>query len=130
MSTATRTRRQIPGLLIIRWSAPLFFANANQFRDRIRELVKTTDPAPRWVLVAAEPITDIDTTAGTMLADLDAELNAAGIHLAFAELQSSVRDSIVRYGLLSMIDEKHVYASVTEGVKAFRRETASEPTAD
>ena len=53
------------------------------------------DPPPRWVLVAAEPITDIDTTAGAMLADLDLELNAAGIHLAFAELQSAVRDTIV-----------------------------------
>ena len=57
------------------------------------------DPAPQWVLVAAEPITDIDTTAGAMLADLDLELNASGIHLAFAELQSGVRDMIVRYGL-------------------------------
>ncbi len=55
---------QVPGLLIVRWSAPLFFANANQFRDRIRDLVKTLDPPPTWVLVAAEPITDIDTTAG------------------------------------------------------------------
>ncbi len=122
--------QQIPGLLIVRWSAPLFFANANQFRDRIRELVKTSIPAPRWVIVAAEPIADIDTTAGTMLADLDLELNAAGIHLAFAELQSSVRDSIVRYGLLSMIDERHLYGSVTEAVKAFRREAAPEPMAD
>jgi high affinity sulfate transporter 1 len=121
---------QIPGLLIVRWSAPLFFANANQFRDRIRELVKTSAPPPRWVIVAAEPIADIDTTAGTMLADLDLELNAAGIHLAFAELQSSVRDSIVRYGLLSMIDERHLYGSVTEAVKAFRREAALEPAAD
>jgi MFS superfamily sulfate permease-like transporter len=82
------------------------------------------------VIVAAEPIADIDTTAGTMLADLDLELNAAGIHLAFAELQSSVRDSIVRYGLLSMIDERHLYGSVTEAVKAFRREAALEPAAD
>ena len=122
--------QQIPGVLIVRWSAPLFFANANQFRNRIRDLVKTSVPRPRWVIVAAEPIADIDTTAGTMLADLDLELNAAGIHLAFAELQSSVRDSIVRYGLLSMIDERHLYGSVTEAVKAFRRETASEPPAD
>lgn len=122
--------RQVPGLLIVRWSAPLFFANANQFRDRIRELVKASAPAPQWVLVAAEPIADIDTTAGEMLADLDLELNAAGIHLAFAELQSNVRDSIVRYGLLSTIDAQHLYGSVTEAVKAFRREAASESTAD
>ena len=123
--------RQVPGLLIVRWSAPLFFANASLFRDRIRELVAAADPPPRWVLVAAEPITDIDTTAGAMLADLDLELNAAGIHLAFAELQSDVRDTIVRYGLLETIDQGHLYRSVTEAVKAFRREVGeSEPCAE
>ena len=111
---------QVSGLLIVRWSAPLFFANANQFRDRIRSLVKAATPPPRWVIVAAEPIGDIDTTAGTMLADLDLELNSAGIHLAFAELQSSVRETIVRYGLLSTIDEEHFYGSVTEAVDACR----------
>ena len=115
-----------PGLLILRWSAPLFFANANQFRGRIRELVAAAGSPPMWVLVAAEPITDIDTTAGSMLADLDQELNASGIHLAFAELQSSVRDSIVRYGLLNTIDEGHFYDSVTEAVAAFRRETRAD----
>ncbi len=116
--------QQVPGLLIIRWSAPLFFANANQFRDRIRELVKASTPPPRWVLVAAEPITDIDTTAGSMLTDLDLELNAAGIHLAFAELQSGVRDMIVKYGLLETIDEGHLYRSVSEAVEAYGREAA------
>jgi len=119
---------QVPGLLIIRWSAPLFFANANQFRDRIRDLVKASTPPPRWVLVAAEPITDIDTTAGSMLADLDLELNTAGIHLAFAELQSSVRDYIVRYGLLETIDQEHLYGSVTEAVEAFEREVGRDET--
>ena len=73
----------------------------------------------------AEPITDIDTTAGSMLADLDAELNASGIHLAFAELQSAVRDTIVRYGLLETIDEGHFYRSVDEAVEAHRRELGS-----
>ena len=77
---------------------------------------------PQWVLVAAEPITDIDTTAGAMLADLDLELNSAGIHLAFAELQSGVRDTIVRYGLLETIDESRFYRSVPEAVKALGRE--------
>jgi anti-anti-sigma regulatory factor len=74
------------------------------------------------VLVAAAPIVDIDTTAGTMLAQLDRELNAAGTHLAFAELQDRVRDHIVRYGLLETIDEGHFYRSVDEAVEAFRRE--------
>lgn len=117
---------QVPGLLIVRWSAPLFFANANQFRDRIRELVKAADAPPTWILVAAEPITDIDTTAATMLTDLDLELNGQGIHLAFAELPTSVRDTIVRFGLLETIDQGHLYASVTEGVEAFLREGQDE----
>ena len=61
-----------------------------------------------------------------MLADLDLELNSAGIHLAFAELQSAVRDTIVRYGLLETIDEGHLYGSVKEGVEAFAREAGGE----
>ena len=113
---------QVPGLLIVRWSAPLFFANANLFRDRIRELVASAPEKPRWVLVAAEPITDIDTTAGSMLYDLDLELNAADIRFAFAELQSSVADSIRRYGLLEVVDVGHLYPSVTQAVKAYRLE--------
>jgi high affinity sulfate transporter 1 len=121
---------QVPGLIIVRWSAPLFFANANQFRDRIRDLVRASSPAPRWVLVAAEPITDIDTTAGAMLADLDLELNSAGIHLALAELQSDVRRHIVRYGLLETIDQGHLYGSVTEAVEAFGREVGRDTPSD
>jgi MFS superfamily sulfate permease-like transporter len=108
--------------VIVRWSAPLFFANANLFRETIRSAVRSADPAPQWVLIAAAPITDIDTTAGTMLADLDLELNASGVHVAFAELTDVVRDSIVRYGLLETIDQAHFYRTIDEGVHAFLRE--------
>jgi high affinity sulfate transporter 1 len=117
---------QVSGLLIVRWSAPLFFANAMLFRDRLRRAIDATTPRPRMVLVAAEPITDIDTTAGTMLHDLDLELNGAGIHLGFAELQSDVRDQIVRLGLLEVVDEGRLYGSVSEGVEAFLREPADD----
>jgi high affinity sulfate transporter 1 len=113
----------IPGLLILRWDAPLFFANANLFRDRIRDLIRRADPPPRWVLVAAEPVTDVDTTAAAMLTDLDLELNASGIHLAFAELKDPVQDRIVRYGLLETIDSGHLYPTVEAAVEAFRRDT-------
>src|SRR5262249_40676430 len=88
---------QLPGLLIIRWDAPLFFANTSLFRDMVRERVAATAPTPRWVLFAAEPITDIDTTAAEMLADLDEELNAVDIHLVFAGLKDPVKDTMVRY---------------------------------
>jgi len=110
--------RQIPGLLILRWDAPLFFANANLFRDLVRKLVIETEPKPRWVLVTAEPVTDVDTTAADMLEDLDLELNAADIHLVFAELKHPVEDKIVRYKLLDTINHQH-YPTIEAAVVAF-----------
>ncbi len=95
---------QVPGLVVLRWDAPLFFANSIIFRDRIRKLVEEADPRPVWVLIAAEPITDIDTTAADMLVSLDEELNADDIHLVFAELKDPVRDKLERYSLYDTID--------------------------
>ncbi len=120
--------QQIPGLLMIRWDAPLFFANANLFRDLIRDLLKQTSPTPTWVLITAEPMTDIDTTAADMLVDLDLELNAADIHLIFAELNDSVKDKIVRYGLLETIDRHHFYPTIEVAIEAFYQESPTEPT--
>ena len=77
---------------------------------------------PRWVLIAAEPISDIDITASEMLLDLDAELMAAGIFLAFAEVQSAVRDWIVRYEILDTSQGTRSFASVKEAVDAFQRQ--------
>jgi len=108
--------RQIPGLLILRWDAPLFFANANLFRDLVRKLVAETKPG--WVLITAEPVTDVDTTAANMLEDLDLELNAADIHLVFAELKHPVEDKIVRYKLLDTIDHQH-YPTIEAAVDAY-----------
>ncbi|MCP4363317.1 MAG: sulfate permease [Chloroflexi bacterium] len=113
---------QIPDLLMIRWDAPLFFANANIFRKTIRDLLLQMYPQPFWVLVAAEPVTDIDVTAAEVLIDLDEELNASGIHLVFAELSDPVKDKIVRYGLLETIDSRHFYPTLETAVAAFYEE--------
>lgn len=113
---------QIPGLLMIRWEAPFIFANANLFRKKLRKLIARTDPPPLWVAIAAEPITDIDTTAGDILVDLDLELNAAGIHLIFAELRDSVKEKIERYGLLDTIDRRHFFPTIDGVVDEFQRE--------
>jgi MFS superfamily sulfate permease-like transporter len=89
--------RRIPGLVLYRFDAPLFFANADYFRERIRALARPGDA--RWIVVAAEPITDIDTTAGEILGGLTEELDASGIELAFAELKDPVRDRLRGYGM-------------------------------
>ena len=113
---------QIPGLVILRWDAPLFFANANIFRDRVRVLMAQADPKPFWLLVTAEPVTDVDTTAADMLVDLDLELNAADIHLVFAEMKDPVHEKIVRYGLLDTIDNRHFYPTIEVAIEAFFEE--------
>jgi high affinity sulfate transporter 1 len=90
---------EIPGLLLFRWDAPLFFANAAHFARRVRELVGEAEPAVRWVVVAAEPMTDVDATAFDMLEALRRELAQSGIELGFAEMKGPVKDRVARYGL-------------------------------
>jgi high affinity sulfate transporter 1 len=109
----------IPGLVLFRFDAPLIFANARTFRDEIRHLSRA-EPAPEWIVVAAEPITDVDTTAADMLEDLDEELNAKGISLVFAETKTPVRSKIDRYKLTRTIDPEHFYPTVEDAVAAYR----------
>jgi high affinity sulfate transporter 1 len=116
---------QLPGLVIYRFDAPLFFANAKTFRDEVKRLA-AADPAPRWIVIAAEPVTDVDTTASDVLDDLDEELNARGISLVFAELKDPVRSKIERYGLTRTIDPGHFFPTIGAAVKAFREETGAE----
>jgi high affinity sulfate transporter 1 len=119
----------LPGLVIYRFDAPLFFANAKNFRDEVRKMARA-DPPPRWILVAAEPVTDVDTTASDVLEDLDEELNDRGISLVFAELKDPVRRKIERYGLTRTIDPRHFYPTVEAAVAAFRDETGAQWTAE
>jgi len=109
----------IPGLLIIRWDAPIFFANTNLFREMVEERVAEASVKPHWVLIAAYSITDVDTTAAEMLTDLDNDLNADNIHLAFAALKDPVRDRIIQYGLLETIEKRHFFPTVEAAVQAF-----------
>jgi len=115
-----------PKLLMIRWDGEIFFANANLFRNFVRKMVASTKPTPFWVLVAAEPITDVDTTAADMLVDLDEELNAAGIHLILAELKDPVREKIERYGLYETINRRHFYPTIGVAIDEFHKEIQSE----
>ncbi len=118
---------RLPGLVIFRFDAPLFFANARTFRDQIRRLA-AIDPRPRWIVIAAEPISDVDTTAADMLADLDEELNAAGTFLVFAELMEPVRTKLERYELIGPLDPNHFFPTLDAAIDTFRRETGADWT--
>ena len=117
----------LPGLVIYRFDGPLFFANATTFRDEIRRLAKA-EPKPTWILIAAEPVTDVDTTAADILTELDEALNAEGISLVFAELKDPVRAKIERYGLTRTIDPHHFFPTIGAAVAAFRAETGAQWT--
>ena len=122
----------LPGLVLFRFDAPLIFANARVFRDQIRLLART-DPAPRWIVLAAEPITDVDTTAADMLEELDAELDGRGINLVLAELKDPVRRKLDRYHLTRAIEPRHFFPTLDDAVAAYRAQTGADwvaPAAD
>ena len=110
---------QIPGLVIYRFDGPLIFANANTFKAEIRHLAHA-DPPPAWIIVAAEPITSVDTTAAEMLEELDAELDALGINFVFAEMKDAVRNEIRNYGMTWIAGSDAFYPTIGTAVKAYR----------
>ena len=115
---------RLPGLVMFRFDAPLIFANARVFRDQIRRLART-DPSPVWIVIAAEPITDIDTTAADMLESLDEELNRQGTSLVLAELKDPVRRKIDQYQLTRTIAPEHFFPTLEDAVAAYRARTGA-----
>ena len=114
--TADLQVTELPGILVYRWEAPLFFANAGMFHEQVRTLVRTKKA--RWVILQCEAVTDIDVTAAEMLDQADLQLNAQNVHLAFVELRSRLQDLVVRYGLMDTLDKDHFYPSMDTAVAA------------
>jgi high affinity sulfate transporter 1 len=111
--------RQIPGMVLFRWDAPLFFANAEFFKERVLEAV-TNSPAPvRWLVVAAEPVTSVDVTAGDTIAELDKTLHGMGIEFCFAELKDPVKDKLKRFGLVAQLGENYFFPTVGAAVSRY-----------
>jgi len=115
---------QLPGVVVYRWEAPLFFANAGEFRQQIRRLAREREPM--WIVLQCEAITDVDVTAGEMLEDLDDELNATGIHLAFAELRGRLQELLLSYGLMDTLDRDHFYPTLEAALEAIEGGAALE----
>ncbi len=113
--------RQVPGLVLFRWDAPLFFANAEWFHSRALDAVAASPTPVRWLVVAAEPVTSVDVTAADMLAELDETLHAAGIELCFAEMKGPVKDKLKRFGLFARLGEQSFFPTVGEAVTAYLR---------
>lgn len=111
--------RLIPGLVLFRWDAPLFFANAELFHDRVLDAVAASPTPVRWLVVAAEPVTSVDVTSADMLAELDETLQAAGIELCVAEMKDPVKDKLKRFGLFARFGEDAFFATLGAAVSRY-----------
>ena len=114
--------RTIPGVVVFRWDAPLFFANAALFHERVRGVILQTDPRPHHVVLECSAVTDIDVTAADMLVDLDRELADHGVTLVFADLRDRLRELLSDYQVAGDIDEGPFYRSVKEALEAITGE--------
>ncbi|PHV65527.1 sodium-independent anion transporter [Williamsia muralis] len=112
--------RRIPGLVLVRFDAPLFFANGGIFDDYVRSVVSAADDRVDWVIVAAEPVTGIDTTAVDELIDLDTYLASRGIRLVFAEMKGPMKDRLIRFGLGDRFGPDRFQPTIEAAVDAFR----------
>jgi high affinity sulfate transporter 1 len=120
------TGRRVPGLVIVRFDAPLFFANGDAFARFVRASIDESGDV-RWVAVAAEPVTDIDTTAAEALVTLDDELRADGIRLVLAELKGPVKDRLARFGLEDRFRDRY-YPTLGTAVNDYLEQTGTDYT--
>ncbi|HTG53395.1 MAG TPA: SulP family inorganic anion transporter, partial [Gemmatimonadaceae bacterium] len=113
--------RQIPGLVLFRWDAPLFFANAEQFRAVVLDAIADAPAPVQWLVVSAAPVTGVDVTSVDMLTELDDTLHGAGIEMVFAEMKDPVKDKLKHFGVFKQLGENTFFNTLEEAVDAFRK---------
>jgi len=116
--------RLIPGLVLFRWDAPLFFANAELFHQRLLDAIAQSPTTVKRLIIAAEPVTSIDVTSADMLAELHRTLTEAGIEVRFAEMKDPVKDKLKRFELFDSIGAASFYPTVGSSVDAYVEEHA------
>ena len=116
--------RLIPGLVLFRWDAPLFFANAELFSQNVLEAAARSPTAVRRIIVSAEPVTSVDVTSADVLAELARTLSESGIELRFAEMKDPVKDKLKRFELLERLGAASFYPTLGAAVDAYLEEHA------
>jgi len=111
--------RRAPGLVLFRWDAPLFFANAELFQERVLEAVAQSPAPAKRAVVAAEPVTSVDVTSADMLVELQRVLRAAGVELHFAEMKDPVKDKLRRFELFDMFGAQSFHPTLGAAVSDY-----------
>jgi len=114
--------RLVPGLLLFRWDAPLFFANSELFSQKVKEAIAGSTQPLKRILVTAEPVTSIDVTSADMLVELEQHLRTSGIELRFAEMKDPVKDKLKRFEILDIFGPANFYPTIGAAVDAYLEE--------
>jgi MFS superfamily sulfate permease-like transporter len=116
----------VPGVLIVRVDAPLYYANALTFRDSVMAMIAAAEPPLRVVVIDLEGQDEIDVTTVEMLSGMTRQLAAAGIGLYFAEVHAPVLQRARATGLVESVGEDHLFLTVDAAVRHVEAATASE----
>ena len=117
MVPVSPTTRSLPGLIVYRFNASLYYANANYFQEEVTSLLESKDPEPvRTFCIAAEGIDDVDYSAAETIRQIHDTAVEQGVTIKFAELQPSVIDEFRRLGLVELFGESAFYESIVDVV--------------
>jgi MFS superfamily sulfate permease-like transporter len=108
-----------PGLVLYRFGAALFYANAGRFFEEVSRVVQPMPSAVRWVVVDAEAMTHVDYTAARVVVELDKNLSEAGIQLAFARMPWDARSDFDRHHLTEIIGTARIFNRLHDAIAAF-----------
>lgn len=114
-----------PGIILYRFGAPLFYANVNRFSEEVRMLAVSAPKPLRWFIVDAGAITNVDFTAAVVVRELQKNLAARGIGLAFARVQSNLQPDFDRHHLTEAIGPSRIFDSLHGALAALRHKTPS-----
>ena len=116
----------VPGMLIVRLDAPLYYFNANVATKQILQLVEIGSPAPKALLIDLGATADLDLTSAETFSELIREMRERSVEVYFAQVRGRVRDRVKRIGMSQDITEDHIYPTLDAAVKAFRAHEAAE----
>ncbi|MEB3326065.1 MAG: SulP family inorganic anion transporter, partial [Cyanobacteriota bacterium] len=112
--------RTIPGLVLFRYDAPLCFANAEDCRRRALAALAGATPPVEWLVLNAEAIVEIDSTAAEMILELQRELDSRGVRLALTRVKRELYTQLEAAGVLARVGAEHVYPTIPTAVAAFQ----------
>ncbi len=120
-TTDLQSAETLPGLIVYRFGAPLYFANANVFGEQVRQLAQNRATPVKWFVLDAEAIDDIDATGADALAQVIADLKKQGITFAIARAHAPVPELLETYELLELIGTQRLYVTNRDAIEAYEQ---------